>query len=47
MNYFGKMVLGGSGIGQITLHPILIRKVSYTNIYDAESGALVSLGMEK
>ncbi|RZC50778.1 hypothetical protein C5167_019205 [Papaver somniferum] len=28
VNYFGKMVLGGSGIGQITLHPILIRKGS-------------------
>jgi double-strand break repair protein MRE11 len=27
VNYFGKMVLGGSGVGQITLHPILIRKV--------------------
>ncbi|URE27132.1 Cyclin-dependent kinase, partial [Musa troglodytarum] len=26
VNYFGKMVLGGSGVGQITLHPILIRK---------------------
>ncbi|GLT74748.1 hypothetical protein SLA2020_465260 [Shorea laevis] len=28
VNYFGKMVLGGSGIGQITLYPILIRKGS-------------------
>ncbi|KAI3928299.1 hypothetical protein MKW98_023900 [Papaver atlanticum] len=28
VNYFGKMVLGGSGVGQITLHPILIRKGS-------------------
>jgi len=27
VNYFGKTVLGGSGVGQITLHPILIRKV--------------------
>lgn len=27
VNYFGKMVLGGSGVGQIALHPILIRKV--------------------
>lgn len=26
VNYFGKMVLGGSGVGQITLFPILIRK---------------------
>ncbi|KAJ0047190.1 hypothetical protein Pint_04423 [Pistacia integerrima] len=26
VNYFGKMVLGGSGVGQITLYPILIRK---------------------
>lgn len=26
INYFGKMVLGGSGVGQITLHPILIQK---------------------
>ncbi|XP_074290630.1 double-strand break repair protein MRE11-like isoform X2 [Silene latifolia] len=25
-NYFGKMDLGGSGVGQITLYPILIRK---------------------
>ncbi|ESW21624.1 hypothetical protein PHAVU_005G085700 [Phaseolus vulgaris] len=28
VNYFGKTVLGGSGVGQITLHPILIRKGS-------------------
>ncbi|OWM88684.1 hypothetical protein CDL15_Pgr002451 [Punica granatum] len=28
VNYFGKMVLGGSGVGQITLCPILIRKGS-------------------
>lgn len=28
VNYFGKMVLGGSGVGQITLSPILIRKGS-------------------
>lgn len=27
MNYFGKMVLGGSGVGQITVYPILIKKV--------------------
>lgn len=27
VNYFGKMVLGGSGVGQITLCPILIKKV--------------------
>lgn len=26
VNYFGKMVLGGSGVGQITLHPILMQK---------------------
>ncbi|XP_076897890.1 double-strand break repair protein MRE11-like [Bidens hawaiensis] len=26
VNYFGKMVLGGSGVGQITLYPILIKK---------------------
>ncbi|MCO5557015.1 hypothetical protein L7F22_010570 [Adiantum nelumboides] len=26
VNYFGKMVLGGSGVGQITVHPILIQK---------------------
>ncbi|XP_020109480.1 double-strand break repair protein MRE11 isoform X1 [Ananas comosus] len=26
VNYFGKMVLGGSGVGQITLCPILIKK---------------------
>ncbi|ONK61238.1 uncharacterized protein A4U43_C08F27640 [Asparagus officinalis] len=26
VNYFGKMALGGSGVGQITLYPILIRK---------------------
>ncbi|KAF8023984.1 hypothetical protein BT93_F1246 [Corymbia citriodora subsp. variegata] len=30
VNYFGKMVLGGSGVGEITLHPILIRKGSTT-----------------
>ncbi|GAV85353.1 Metallophos domain-containing protein/Mre11_DNA_bind domain-containing protein [Cephalotus follicularis] len=30
VNYFGKMVLGGSGVGQITLNPILIRKGSTT-----------------
>uniref|UniRef100_A0A1D1XIV7 Double-strand break repair protein n=1 Tax=Anthurium amnicola TaxID=1678845 RepID=A0A1D1XIV7_9ARAE len=28
VNYFGKTVLGGSGVGQINLHPILIRKGS-------------------
>ncbi|KAI8557735.1 hypothetical protein RHMOL_Rhmol04G0032800 [Rhododendron molle] len=28
VNYFGKMVLGGSGVGQIALYPILIRKGS-------------------
>lgn len=28
VNYFGKMVLGGSGVGQITLFPILIKKGS-------------------
>ncbi|KAJ4981183.1 hypothetical protein NE237_032020 [Protea cynaroides] len=28
VNYFGKMILGGSGVGQITLCPILIRKGS-------------------
>ncbi|KAK4752785.1 hypothetical protein SAY87_021583 [Trapa incisa] len=28
VNYFGKMVLGGSGVGQITICPILIRKGS-------------------
>ncbi|KAL5802729.1 hypothetical protein ACOSQ4_031034 [Xanthoceras sorbifolium] len=28
VNYFGKMVLGGSGVGQITVYPILIRKGS-------------------
>lgn len=27
VNYFGKVVLGGQGVGQITLNPILIRKV--------------------
>lgn len=26
INYFGKMDLGSSGVGQITIHPILIRK---------------------
>ncbi|KAF3323760.1 double-strand break repair protein MRE11 [Carex littledalei] len=26
VNYFGKMVLGGSGVGQITVYPILIKK---------------------
>ncbi|XP_072954347.1 double-strand break repair protein MRE11 [Typha angustifolia] len=26
VNYFGKMVLGGSGVGQITLYPILVKK---------------------
>lgn len=30
VNYFGKMDLGGSGVGQITIHPILIRKVDYS-----------------
>lgn len=34
VNYFGKMVLGGSGVGQITLHPILIRKgTTYVAMY--------------
>ncbi|KAJ0774296.1 putative DNA double-strand break repair protein Mre11 [Helianthus annuus] len=28
VNYFGKMVLGGSGVGQITLYPILVKKGS-------------------
>nr|GLL46319.1 double-strand break repair protein MRE11 isoform X1 [Ipomoea trifida] len=28
VNYFGKMDLGGSGVGQISLYPILIRKGS-------------------
>ncbi|KAJ7535711.1 hypothetical protein O6H91_12G043300 [Diphasiastrum complanatum] len=28
VNYFGKTILGGSGVGQITLHPILLRKGS-------------------
>ncbi|CAN1239236.1 Double-strand break repair protein MRE11 [Linum grandiflorum] len=31
VNYFGKMVLEGSGVGQITLYPILVKKGS-TNI---------------
>ncbi|GMH24308.1 hypothetical protein Nepgr_026151 [Nepenthes gracilis] len=31
VNYFGKMALGGSGVGQITLNPILIRK-GYTAV---------------
>ncbi|KAL3696516.1 hypothetical protein R1sor_010592 [Riccia sorocarpa] len=31
VNYFGKVVLGGQGVGQITLDPILIRKGS-TNV---------------
>lgn len=26
VNYFGKMALGGSGVGEITIYPILIRK---------------------
>ncbi|XP_018477648.1 double-strand break repair protein MRE11 isoform X3 [Raphanus sativus] len=30
VNYFGKMNLGGSGVGQITLYPILMRKGSTT-----------------
>ncbi|KAK8358583.1 hypothetical protein V6Z12_A04G031300 [Gossypium hirsutum] len=29
VNDFGKMVLGGSGVGQITLYPILIRKTPH------------------
>jgi double-strand break repair protein MRE11 len=29
VNYFGKVALGGSGVGTIALHPILLRKVSY------------------
>lgn len=33
VNYFGKMVLGGSGVGQITLCPILIRKVSFQSYF--------------
>ncbi|XP_039125723.1 double-strand break repair protein MRE11 [Dioscorea cayenensis subsp. rotundata] len=37
VNYFGKMVLGGSGVGQITLYPILIKK-------GATSVALYGLG---
>ncbi|KAG9452767.1 hypothetical protein H6P81_005671 [Aristolochia fimbriata] len=28
VNYFGKMVLGGSGVGEIAVYPILIRKGS-------------------
>lgn len=28
VNYFGKVVLGGTGVGQIALNPILLRKVS-------------------
>ncbi|XP_043696383.1 double-strand break repair protein MRE11-like isoform X2 [Telopea speciosissima] len=28
VNYFGKMILGGSGVGHIALHPILVRKGS-------------------
>ncbi|CAI0439094.1 unnamed protein product [Linum tenue] len=31
VNYFGKMILEGSGVGQITLYPILIKKGS-TNV---------------
>ncbi|CAN1154267.1 Double-strand break repair protein MRE11 [Linum perenne] len=31
VNYFGKMVLEGSGVGQITLYPILVKKGS-TNV---------------
>lgn len=30
VNYFGKMDLGGSGVGQITIYPILIRKGTTT-----------------
>ncbi|EFH40581.1 hypothetical protein ARALYDRAFT_495511 [Arabidopsis lyrata subsp. lyrata] len=30
VNYFGKMVLGGSGVGQISLYPILMKKGSTT-----------------
>nr|VDD17537.1 unnamed protein product [Brassica rapa] len=30
VNYFGKMNLGGSGVGQISLYPILMRKGSTT-----------------
>ncbi|XP_024011912.1 double-strand break repair protein MRE11 isoform X1 [Eutrema salsugineum] len=30
VNYFGKMVLGGSGVGQISLFPILMKKGSTT-----------------
>lgn len=32
VNYFGKMVLGGSGVGQISLYPILMRKVGAKNL---------------
>ena len=28
VNYFGKVDLGSSGVGQISLHPILIKKVN-------------------
>lgn len=30
VNYFGKVALGGSGVGNITLHPILLQKVSFS-----------------
>lgn len=29
VNYFGKTVLGGSGVGQIAVYPILIKKVCF------------------
>jgi len=29
VNYFGKMDLGGSGVGQIAVYPVLIKKVHY------------------
>lgn len=32
VNYFGKMNLGGSGVGQISLYPILMRKVGAKNL---------------
>ncbi|GKE37677.1 double-strand break repair protein MRE11, partial [Tanacetum coccineum] len=41
VNYFGRMVLGGSGVEEITLYPILIKKgitsvalYSFGNIID-------------
>ena len=28
VNYFGKSLLGGDGVGQVSVHPVLLRKVS-------------------